>query len=79
MIRITASGILPALKQLLDNEIGSRIMFGTDQMLWHRPDALAASIGIAVNRVKKADFLTEDPFGSTPVLTPDGQRANACN
>ena len=54
MIRITASGILPALKQLLDNEFGSRIMFGTDQMLW------PGAIGIAVNRVKKADYLTED-------------------
>ena len=42
------------LQKLLDQELGKRIMFGTDQMLW--PDA----IEMAVNRVKNADYLTEE-------------------
>ncbi|MEA1648101.1 amidohydrolase family protein [Nitrospirillum sp. BR 11164] len=42
------------LKALVDAGFGKRIMFGTDQMYW--PDA----IGLAVDRIKSAPFLTEE-------------------
>ena len=43
-----------ALKQLMDAGFGKRIMFGSDQMLW--PEA----IGIAVQTLNEAPFLTEE-------------------
>lgn len=42
------------LRRLVDAGFGRRIMFGSDQMVW--PDA----IGLAVQRLEGADFLTED-------------------
>jgi predicted TIM-barrel fold metal-dependent hydrolase len=42
------------LKALVDAGFGKRIMFGTDQMYW--PDA----IGLAIDRVRSATFLTEE-------------------
>ena len=41
------------LKELIKSGFGDRIMFGSDQMAW--PDA----IGIAVETIEKADFLSE--------------------
>ena len=42
------------LKGLIDNGLGKRIMYGSDQMEW--PEA----IGIGIERINKADFLTEE-------------------
>lgn len=42
------------LKELIKSGFGKRIMFGSDQMSW--PDA----IGMAVEAVEKADFLSEE-------------------
>ncbi|WP_420320385.1 amidohydrolase family protein [Flagellimonas sp.] len=42
------------LKGLIDNGLGKRIMYGSDQMEW--PE----SIGIGIERIQKADFLTEE-------------------
>ena len=41
------------LKGLIDNGLGKRIMYGSDQMEW--PE----SIGIGIERISNADFLTE--------------------
>lgn len=42
------------LKGLIDNGLAKRIMYGSDQMEW--PEA----IGIGIERILKADFLTEE-------------------
>ncbi|MDW3646050.1 MAG: amidohydrolase family protein [Bacteroidia bacterium] len=42
------------LKGLIENGLGKRIMYGSDQMEW--PE----SIGIGIERIRKADFLTEE-------------------
>jgi predicted TIM-barrel fold metal-dependent hydrolase len=42
------------LKGLIDNGLGKRIMYGSDQMEW--PE----SIGIGIERIKNAKFLTEE-------------------
>ncbi len=42
------------LKGLMDNGLGKRIMYGSDQMEW--PE----SIGIGIERILKADFLSEE-------------------
>lgn len=42
------------LKRIVEAGFGKRIMFGSDQMVW--PDA----IGIAIEAVESADFLSED-------------------
>ena len=41
------------LRGLMDAELGKRIMFGSDQAWW--PEA----IGLAIDRIEKAGFLTE--------------------
>jgi predicted TIM-barrel fold metal-dependent hydrolase len=45
---------LSYLKELVKNGLGDRIMFGSDQMTW--PDA----IGIAIDWIEQADFLTAE-------------------
>ncbi|MCB9352779.1 MAG: amidohydrolase [Lewinellaceae bacterium] len=42
------------LKGLVDNGLGKRLMYGSDQMEW--PEA----IGIGIERIRAADFLTEE-------------------
>jgi uncharacterized protein len=42
------------LKALIDSGYGDRVMFGSDQMSW--PDA----IGLAVEAITTADFLSEE-------------------
>ena len=42
------------LQGLFENGLGKRIMFGSDQMVW--PEA----IGIGIERILKADFLSEE-------------------
>lgn len=42
------------LEGLIDNGLGKRIMYGSDQMEW--PEA----IGIGIERIEQADFLTEE-------------------
>jgi len=45
---------LSSLKKLIDAGHGDHIMFGTDQMLW--PEL----IGLFVQAIENADFLTEE-------------------
>lgn len=42
------------LKGLIDNGLGKRIMYGSDQMEW--PEA----IGIGIERIQNAGFLTDE-------------------
>jgi predicted TIM-barrel fold metal-dependent hydrolase len=42
------------LKGLLDADLGKRLMFGSDQMIW--PE----TIGMAIDAIESADFLTEE-------------------
>ncbi len=42
------------LKALVDAGYGKRLMFGSDQMIWPR------AIGLAIEGIESADFLTED-------------------
>ena len=55
----TATWIIPRppfythLKRLIDAELGDRIMFGSDQMRWPH------TIGMAIESIESADFLTE--------------------
>lgn len=43
----------PDLRRLIDGGMARRIMFGSDDMVW--PEA----IGSAIERIRKAPFLTE--------------------
>lgn len=43
-----------ALRRLVDAGFGKRIMFGSDQMIWPQ------TIGIAIESIEQADFLTEE-------------------
>jgi predicted TIM-barrel fold metal-dependent hydrolase len=42
------------LKSLIDNGLGKRLMFGSDQMIW--PEV----IGENIEAIETADFLTEE-------------------
>ena len=54
------------LKSLIDNGLGKRIMYGSDQMEW--PE----SIGIGIERILKADFLTEEQKRFFFITMPPG-------
>ncbi|MCA1654658.1 MAG: amidohydrolase family protein, partial [Sphingomonadales bacterium] len=51
--QITRSEFHTYLKRLIDNGFGKRIMFGTDQVSW------PAAIGIAINNIESATFLSQ--------------------